>query len=103
MDKNNFVDLPQQKRGSRRETARKVIRGITYSLIVLIFLLMAMICICLIFGGKIEFWGGYWSAKSLINDLFILVAITLIVNMGGLPIIKKHKNTGIQEQDNIEI
>lgn len=104
MDKNNFVDLPQQKRGNRREIARKVIRGITYSLIVLIFLLMALICICLMNGGVIEMFGSVaYSAKSLIQDLFILVAITLIVNMGGFPIINKYKNTGTQEQDNTEI
>lgn len=103
-EKNRFIDLPQQKRGNRQQTKQKVIKGITYSLIVIMFIALSLLCVCLFNGGKIELFGGfYFSAKSLIQDLFILAFAAMIVNAGGLPKMWKHRNTKTQEHDNTEI
>lgn len=103
-EKNRFIDLPQQKRGNRQETKQKVIKGITYSLIVILFVMLSLTCICLFNGGKIElFWGIGFSVRSLIIEMSGVFLALMIASIGGLPKMRKHRNKEIQKHNNTEI
>lgn len=103
-EKNRFIDLPQQKRGNRQETKQKVIKGIIYSLIVIMFFMLSLACICLLNGGKIElFWGMEFSARSLIIEMTGVFLALMIASTGGLPKMWKHRNKETQEHNNTEI